>query len=603
MSYGNGIKLTAGFDVGAKTPLDSKSVVQTIAERDTFVTDNLVYEGLEVYVKDTGHKYRYNGTSWIDLDTQSGSESGTGEGLTTEQAQQLTTAYEHSQTPHVSADDIPTKTSDLTNDSNFITSIPSEYVTETELKAKGYLTSHQDISGLQPKTDDSLTTTDKTVIGAINELKTNMNNINTGSGSSFSGSYNDLTDKPTIPTKTSQLTNDSGFLDSTNIIVLNKGNTSTAVDLDNDISIGKNVTLLTGTIAQIPYDNELVYIDKRSSTSMYIYNTKGNKLFVMKSGGAWFQVENVNFIYPTDTINSLTTTAKTIPGAIDELRRGLNGIKVPTKTSELTNNSGFITTIPDEYITETELNAKGYLTSHQDISGLQTKTDNNLVTTSKEVVGAINEVKSLNDTKLDKTDANKLNCVTIDNVSLKEYILTNFTRTEEKTYYLIAKATCTDLPKASIFYITVETPGLYTYKVTAKELNDSNSIYVCNHKTISSTWTKWEKVCTTTVADVGKTLITISDETNYKNSSGSESFYVVRNGICYVTLVIDCVSPSSNIEIATLPKAYGIFRFSMGKENTAMDGYVLQEGSLKLSGGTADTKYYVGSFSYPVAEP
>ena len=122
MSYGNGIKLTAGFDVGAKTPLDSKSVVQTIAERDAFVTDNLVYEGLEVYVKDTGHKYRYNGTSWIDLDTQSGSESGTGEGLTTEQAQQLTTAYEHSQTPHVSADDIPTNISDLTNDSGFITS-------------------------------------------------------------------------------------------------------------------------------------------------------------------------------------------------------------------------------------------------------------------------------------------------------------------------------------------------------------------------------------------------------------------------------------------------------------------------------------------------
>lgn len=30
--------------------------------------------------------------------------------------------------------------------------------------------------------------------------------------SNFSGSYNDLTNKPTIPTKTSQLTNDSGFL-------------------------------------------------------------------------------------------------------------------------------------------------------------------------------------------------------------------------------------------------------------------------------------------------------------------------------------------------------------------------------------------------------
>ena len=35
---------------------------------------------------------------------------------------------------------IPTKTSDLVNDSNFIISIPSEYVTETELNAKQYAT-------------------------------------------------------------------------------------------------------------------------------------------------------------------------------------------------------------------------------------------------------------------------------------------------------------------------------------------------------------------------------------------------------------------------------------------------------------------------------
>jgi hypothetical protein len=35
---------------------------------------------------------------------------------------------------------IPTKTRQLTNDSNFLTSVPSEYVTETELSAKGYIT-------------------------------------------------------------------------------------------------------------------------------------------------------------------------------------------------------------------------------------------------------------------------------------------------------------------------------------------------------------------------------------------------------------------------------------------------------------------------------
>lgn len=43
--------------------------------------------------------------------------------------------------------------------------------------------------------------------------------------------------------------------------------------------------------------------------------------------------------------------------------------KIPTKVSQLTNDSGYLKSIPTEYITETELNGKGYLTEHQDISG------------------------------------------------------------------------------------------------------------------------------------------------------------------------------------------------------------------------------------------
>lgn len=39
--------------------------------------------------------------------------------------------------------EIPTKTSQLTNDSNFLSSVPAEYVTETELAGKGYQTSAQ----------------------------------------------------------------------------------------------------------------------------------------------------------------------------------------------------------------------------------------------------------------------------------------------------------------------------------------------------------------------------------------------------------------------------------------------------------------------------
>lgn len=59
---------------------------------------------------------------------------------------------------------------------------------------------------------------------------------------------------------------------------------------------------------------------------------------------------------------------------------------IPTKASQLTNDSGYITSteltakgyltaVPSEYITETELSGKGYLTQHQDISGKANKAD------------------------------------------------------------------------------------------------------------------------------------------------------------------------------------------------------------------------------------
>ena len=48
---------------------------------------------------------------------------------------------------------VPTKVSELENDSNYLSSIPEEYVTETELSAKGYLTEHQDLSAYALKTE------------------------------------------------------------------------------------------------------------------------------------------------------------------------------------------------------------------------------------------------------------------------------------------------------------------------------------------------------------------------------------------------------------------------------------------------------------------
>ena len=43
--------------------------------------------------------------------------------------------------------------------------------------------------------------------------------------------------------------------------------------------------------------------------------------------------------------------------------------------TEIPDVSGFLTKVPDEYITETELDAKGYLTEHQSLAGYAKLTD------------------------------------------------------------------------------------------------------------------------------------------------------------------------------------------------------------------------------------
>lgn len=51
---------------------------------------------------------------------------------------------------------------------------------------------------------------------------------------------------------------------------------------------------------------------------------------------------------------------------------------VPTKVSAFTNDAGYLTSVPSEYVTDTELNAKGYLTEHQT---LKTINGNSLIGT------------------------------------------------------------------------------------------------------------------------------------------------------------------------------------------------------------------------------
>ena len=57
MSLGKGIKLSTGFDLNAKSPLDSREWFKTIAERDALPDINL-YVGLRCFVEETKHNYQ-----------------------------------------------------------------------------------------------------------------------------------------------------------------------------------------------------------------------------------------------------------------------------------------------------------------------------------------------------------------------------------------------------------------------------------------------------------------------------------------------------------------------------------------------------------------
>ncbi len=108
---------------------------------------------------------------------------------------------------YANATDVPTKVSQLENDKGFLTKIPDEYVTEQELDDKGFLTEHQDISHLAKKDELHSHSNKKVLDNITQESIDNWNNK-----SDFSGNYKDLNGKPNIPTKTSDLTNDSGYL-------------------------------------------------------------------------------------------------------------------------------------------------------------------------------------------------------------------------------------------------------------------------------------------------------------------------------------------------------------------------------------------------------
>ena len=199
-----------------------------------------------------------------------------------------------------SKDSIPVSTSQLTNDSGFITTIPEEYVTDTELEAKNYVTtsslatvatsgSYADITN-KPQINSITLDGNKTLTELGIAASSDLSTIAT------SGSYNDAENKPQI-----------------NGVELTGNKTSEELGLQ-DLDTALNYNSITNCITKIPQDIKLE-LDNGTLTlksGSKVYNADGtvytldNDLSMTPEWGAVSGTTTNIVVFPTISNNKIT---------------------------------------------------------------------------------------------------------------------------------------------------------------------------------------------------------------------------------------------------------------------------------------------------------
>lgn len=272
---------------------------------------------------------------------------------------------EYDLTPYATKSELPTKVSQLQNDSKFITleevpetdlseyakktdipdvsgfitSIPSEYITESELNAKGYLTAEDLPESID--TSKFLTKVDNNDQYMWYATTTNANQV-----------IQNYVPIEKLDSKLDVVV--GGKTLNNNTIAVREGLQIRVPEAPTNAGHAASKAYVDKAIAAIPEVDLSSYAKKTDIPDVSGF------------------ISEIPSEYVTDS--ELAAKGYLVEADLSEYAKKTEIPTVPTKTSQLTNDSNFLTAVPSEYVTETELDNKGYLTQHQSLEGYATKT-------------------------------------------------------------------------------------------------------------------------------------------------------------------------------------------------------------------------------------
>ena len=292
--------------------------------------------------------------------------------------------------------DLETIRSGAAKGATALQSVPSEYITETELNEKGYLTAVPDVYITEDELSSQLA--DKVSQNGLNEA--------------INGVRND------IPTNVSELTNDSGYITLNEVPKVDLSGYALKSEIP-DISVKQdkltagNGISITNNVISLDYEYDLFEVVQSLPTE----NISDNKIYLVidsngSEGNTYIEYLYVNgqweelgkFKVNIDLSGYATEQWVNSQGFLKE-HQDISNLATKTELATKQNTISDLETIrsgaakgatalqevPNGYAKEDWVNSQGFLKEHQDISNLATKTE---LATKQDVISDLETIRS-----------------------------------------------------------------------------------------------------------------------------------------------------------------------------------------------------------------